>query len=389
MEGMTDKPGLILQRCNPVEALMYELPGLHLVSYGGGDSFKEASTLYLAQVVSTEGGDALKEATLSPLQRAIRAAAADALASVAVDPAAAAFDGIAPIDPAALALTAQPGGAHVVLELLGLDSSPVSDEAWSAASWEVALAVSTPVRGSPTANLFFQGWLHGAAATAGRSAAQSFPLVGVFGPAGCIFDAGPSRGGPYDHAPCDGRLLPCDSHIHLVDPFAGGTRDEYVALLVESGLEPEEAALQADAEGAVAASSYHMGADMARVGVRPSAAEPVGSAWVVCVDRPPAPAPPRVLVTLLLVVDSHADCAVVEAVARRAGDGAPARATLLDLVQAVPGLLQAVAASARGWGGGRGAEACGAAPPPGGPASDDAESVVGAVLARFEQLLRT
>jgi len=44
MEGMTDKPGLILQRRNPVEALMYELPGLHLVSYGGGDSFKEAST---------------------------------------------------------------------------------------------------------------------------------------------------------------------------------------------------------------------------------------------------------------------------------------------------------------------------------------------------------
>lgn len=374
---------VVLARCEPIPALLYELPGLHLVSYGGGDAFREASTLWLASAARP----APAAAPPSPWQAAIHAAAADALACVAADPAAAAADGIAPIDSRALALTAQPGEPHAVLELLGLDASPLPAAAWAAASWEVALAVSTPVRGSPTANLFFQGWLHGAAATAGRSAAQAFPLVGVFGAAGCVADAGPSPGGPYDHAPCDGRLLPCDAHIHLVDPFAGGSRDDFVALLVESGLGLDDAVAQADAEAAVASTSYHLGADMARVAVQPSAAEPVGSAWVVCVDRGRGEGagaaeerPPRVLVTLLLVVDSHADCAAAEVAAREAGDHAPVREALSRLLADVPALVPCVAASLRGW------QAAGAAALPALP-PDDAGAVADAVAVRFRELL--
>lgn len=370
---------VILARCEPIPALMFELPGLHLVSYGGGDSFREASTLWLA---SASKGPSPVPPPPSPWQLAIRAATADALACVAVDPAVAASNGIAPIDPAALALTAQPGERHAVLELLGLDSSPISDAAWAAASWEVALAVSTPVRGSPTANLFHQGWLHGAAATAGRSAAQAFPLVGVLGAAGCVSDGGPSlSGSPYEFAPCDGRLVPCDSHIHLVDPFAGGTREDFIALLVESGLDVEDAVAQAGAEAAVAGSSYHLGADMARIAVQPTAADPVGSAWVVCVDRPPAPAPPRILVTLLVVVDAHADCMAAERVARGAGDAASARAAIADLLGAVPALLPCIAASVRGW------PAPGAAAAePGGALADPAD-VAAAVDALMAALL--
>jgi hypothetical protein len=329
---------MLLSPNSPLQSLSFMFPGLHLVSYGGGDSFREATVLYHASVLLEEKSE-LGVKKLS-VREFIRRSAADAFASAGATDVVAC--GLAPLHPESTI----PGSA---LELIGMDSSPISDDEWASATWEAAVVVSTPVHSSPTANLFFHGWIHGGAANSSCSAAQSFPLIGVIRPAGCIGEVDRSSfpeprelsPGPYDDAPCDGRLKPADCHIHLVDPLAGGTREEFIALLVESGLDIDAASAHADAEQAMAL-SYHLGADMARVGIRPSATEPVGSAWVVCLNRQPGSL--RILLTLLLVVESRTDCSAVLA-ATGSGAVEDCGSVLTRIFYGVPALVGPVVAT--------------------------------------------
>jgi hypothetical protein len=335
------EPGqvLYLQRSTPIAALAFEFPGLHLVSYGGGDAMREASTLFHSHALFFGCGTA--HATASAAVRvAVRAAVSDALAALAADP-----GGLSLLHPGVA-----PRGASDLI-LLGLDTRPIDDDAWAGAAWSASIVVSTPVRGSRTANLFHHGWIHGDAANRHCSAAQSFPLIGVWGTAGCVSAVHHSSAevdpAPYDDAPCNERLLkPADCHIHTVDPFAGGTRDDFIALLMESGMEQDAAVAHSDTEAAMA-SMYHFGADNARVAVAPSPESPVGSAWVLCVDRSSPQI--RVLVTLLLVVDSHADCAAIEAAVGSGSDTEPCASCLLRVLTAVPQLTEAVLASCVIW----------------------------------------
>ena len=95
----------------------------------------------------------------------------------------------------------------------------------------------------------------------------------------------------------DGELQPADQHIHKVDPYAGGTREDTLQLYIEAGMDAETAAaavLGAELE----AESFHLGADNARVAV---SCHPDGcAAWAICADLEPG-YPPRVQATLLLV----------------------------------------------------------------------------------------
>ena len=74
---------------------------------------------------------------------------------------------------------------------------------WTNAHWEAAVLVSSPPWGAEMnsksisksthrrANLFFHGWLFEAVAAANQSAAQKYPLVGIFDASGILeFDSG-------------------------------------------------------------------------------------------------------------------------------------------------------------------------------------------------------
>lgn len=268
---------------------------------------------------------------------------------------------------------------------------PLSAEAvnWGALRLSVAVTVSTPIAGvdagddlrATRASLFHHGWLHGDAARAGRSAAQAWPLIGVLAAAGALSED-PGDGdalGDGPSAPFDGRLAPADAHIHRVDPWAGGSRADMVALLRESGLSAEDAEAFADAEAA-GAGDYHFGADMARVQLRyaaadggagsssgssasssgrgggaaaagagsggagaapPSAAASTASArsssalgLVACVDLSNAAAP-RALVTLLAVVRDKDEQAALRAAAEGIGSDAAVAAEGIPPLQAL------------------------------------------------------
>lgn len=310
-----------------------EVAGLHLVRYGGGDDFRSASSLLH---LTSQPAGALP--AYARIVGRLTAAASDVLS------------GPKPED-------------EMCWEHLPASAAAVD---WSALRLCLAVTVSTPIAGvdagedlrATRASLFHHGWLHGAAAREGRSAAQAWPLIGVLAATGAL-SADPGDGdalGVGPSAPFDGRLAPADAHIHRVDPWAGGSRADMVALLRESGLSREDAEAFADAEAA-GAGDYHFGADMARVQLRYSgrgpsfatitapaaagggggggagggagaaptaaAAERTGAALalVACVDLS-RPAAPRALLTLLAIVRDRGEQDAVRAIAEGIGGDA-------------------------------------------------------------------
>lgn len=352
---MSDSASATLRPTAKVAELS-DVAGLHLVRYGGGDDFRSASSIVHLT------GDGPDMARLhSSLTGRIIAAASAVLARPRPD------------------------------DELCWEHLPASAEAvnWRALRLSVAVTVSTPIAGvdaghdlrATRASLFHHGWLHGDAARAGSSAAQAWPLIGVLAAAGAL-SADPGDGdalGDGPSAPFDGRLAPADAHIHRVDPWAGGSRADMVALLRESGLSSEDAEAFADAEAA-GAGDYHFGADMARVqlqhpaadggascgtssgskssgsgsgsgaggaaaaagagsgGAGAAASSPAASArsgsalgLIACVDLSNAAAP-RALVTLLAVVRDKGEQAALRAVSEGlSGDAAAAAAGIPPL----------------------------------------------------------
>jgi hypothetical protein len=158
-------------------------------------------------------------------------------------------------------------------------------------------------------NLFHQGWLFDECMNHDVSARGSFPLIGVMetdGGGGIIPDPGDNDPlGTTNSASflCEGEVLtPADQHIHKVDSWAGGTKEDYITLLRRSGMSAEDATAFALAEECTS-TDFYLGGDMARVQVASSVSssyqdEGFSSALVLCVDLQDAT---RVLVTLLVV----------------------------------------------------------------------------------------
>lgn len=288
----------------PLLSFLCGLPrGLQLVRYGGGDDFRSAFNLLHLCVLS----DQPSSGSRSLEQRRIIACAISALNAVAPEQ-----------------------------DFMGLPNCETIQ--WERCTFEAALLVSTAVSSSGSeeswTNLFHQGFLHEYAAESGCSAAQKWPLIGVFDANGCVR---PFRSFPeteesgVECAPFDA-LGPADQHIHTVDPFAGGTEEMFVNLLVENGMSHEDAVVFAQVEK-TAAGDYHCGADMARVLI--SSSSGLGSGWVVCMDVADTHVP-RVLVTYLIVANNKRDQEAVSKLVDTFQSRSPLEHVLEKLKTAIP-----------------------------------------------------
>lgn len=212
---------------------------------------------------------------------------------------------------------------------------------WSQAEWRRELSLWMPPPGCETLNLFFQGWLW-PEGREGRMADTAYPLVGLFDAKGELGYLKTGSLGLLGDGPlCEegGVVKPSENHFHLVDPWAGGSREEYEALLVEAqGLLPYEAAERAEVEE-ILANEPHLGADMARFifGEKQNVNEEEGkkealgwgSGTAVAVDLR-LPARPRILVSTVCVVTGSLRKSVEDALApfRVGGEVSPMIAAL-------------------------------------------------------------
>jgi len=174
-------------------------------------------------------------------------------------------------------------------------------------SWEYSFSISTNILGDDDygavytkVNLYFHGWLFENEVLSGASASQKYPLIGLFSPIVGFRE--------YEDKSLMGNtasagfnfLRSSDQHIHTVDPFAGGTSESYIALLIESGMSRQDAEAIATIE-AMEINQYYMGSDSARVSLKTDI--PINQAWVVCVERTKSKI--KIFVVFLLVITSN------------------------------------------------------------------------------------
>lgn len=211
---------------------------------------------------------------------------------------------------------------------------------WSLLSWEEEVCVWMPPPSSDRSNLFYHGWLW-KDGRKGDGSGTAFPLVGLLDPTGCLGHLAPGTLGLLGDGPLcgEGELRPSENHWHCVDPWAGGTKEDYIGLLVESeGLDPVEAAERAEVE-AIVANEPHFGADMAQVAVK--AEGQVGHGTVVCVDLR-LPSRPRALVSSLYLVKHGESGKLAEtalATWKAVGEGGY-KAAIAALTSALPAFQQ-------------------------------------------------
>ena len=261
-----------------VEQLQYER-GLRLVRYKGGDDFRTSESL-LHYCQTCLPNCAVNPGCVEKIVGKVRAACESV-----------GKDGVASLP---------------TFETVG----------WDACEWDFAVHVSSQIRGiansgegrtlrrESRANLFHHGWLYEKAASERVYGKIAYPLIGVVSCSGdglLCYDPGDGDAlGEDPSAPFDGTLRPADQHIHKVDSLAGGSLEEYIRLLMETGLSHEDATVFAEVEMSTA-DEYYMGADMARLQLNTSSSTTCTSAVVVCVDLQMS-SKPRVLVTYLVVV---------------------------------------------------------------------------------------
>jgi hypothetical protein len=156
-------------------------------------------------------------------------------------------------------------------------------------------------------NAYFHGWLFEEVANRRVKGHTGYPLVGFFRPAGCAPFEPQDAMGDAASAGFGGRVTPADQHIHTVDVFAGGDADNYRQLLLESGMSLEDANAIIAVEMA-GSDDYFVGSDSARFFL--NAHMPVVTSYVVCVDA--SISPPRIMVTLLVVVSEELESLVAQ-----------------------------------------------------------------------------
>ena len=249
---------------SPRVATLGDIPGgLQLARYGGGEDFQVGQCLLHQRLVTPALSEDFKQLVLSGCESALQRHTAS-LAEPTVS-------------------LPHPKGVD-----------------WSLLSWEEEVCVWMPPLSTDRSNLFYHGWLW-KDGRKGDGGGTAFPLVGLLNPTGCLGYVAPGTLGLLGDGPLcgEGELRPSENHWHCVDPWAGGTKEDYISLLVESeGMDPAEAAERAEVE-AIVANEPHFGADMAQVAVK--AEGQVGFGTVVCVDLR-LPSRPRALVSQLYLV---------------------------------------------------------------------------------------
>ena len=258
--------------------------GLRLVKYGGGSDFRESENLvhYMSSNMTSE--DVIrKEVENDVITEVERAYAA----------------------------RGQEDNDTMPLPSFG-------DIEWDSLTWDLAVNISSNVRVGTTnnvcqggaqqlrCNLFHQGWLLAKDAQQGVSGKISYPLLSVIDTddSGC-FSEDPGDNDLLGTIPSvsflsNGGVMKCaDQHIHKVDPWGGGTMEEYCVLLMQTGMTREEADSIAAAEKCYE-NDYYLGADMARILVTHVDDVAFCTSLIICIDlhRPDSP---QILLTLLVV----------------------------------------------------------------------------------------
>ena len=181
---------------------------------------------------------------------------------------------------------------------------------WENAEWEREIVVSAPPEkrlslGQPPQiiNLQYHAWLWRQGPS--RHGDQAFPLIGLLGHSDGIQYVPPGTLGRRGDGPllAPGVLMPADQHFHKIDPWAGGTMEETIQLMITENQWSSEKAYEHASLLAFTSDDYLLGSDMAQVQV--NGTTEVSSAIVVCVDVRDA-VRPRVLVTDWLLLTTNA-----------------------------------------------------------------------------------
>jgi hypothetical protein len=186
--------------------------------------------------------------------------------------------------------------------LLNHDNSvttlPNKIDNWDKCTWDCKFLISTNVPSCNECNLYFHGWLHKDYAINNCYGNIIYPLIGIFDKYdGLINNNNNSQiVNELNYIPFNSFDF-ADQHIHKVDLFAGGSRDDYIELLISNGLNIEDAEIFVQIEEN-SSNDYYLGSDMAKIGFN---CDNICDTFVVCIDLSD-PNNPKILVTLLILI---------------------------------------------------------------------------------------